>query len=229
MRLPIAVALDVPSLTSALYFTELLGSQIAMVKVGLQSYLRDGNDGVVRIRDAAAGAEIFLDLKLHDIPQTVANAIGSLKNLQPDVLTIHASGGKEMIKAAVEAAAGIQIAAVTVLTSLADADIEVLSNFKVSDLVLRLADQAVSAGCTALVCSPQEVVGIRKVVGSGIRLIVPGVRMATDSTDDQVRIATPASAIAAGADILVIGRPITKARDPLAQIKEIRSSLGESL
>lgn len=225
MRAPIAIALDVSTLSQATTFTQQLGGHVAMVKVGLQSYLRDGNLGVAAIIENLQGAEFFLDLKLHDIPQTVAGAVKSIKHLQPHVLTVHAAGGSEMLKAAVETAADISIAAVTILTSLRQADISVFSEYQIDDLVKRLAEQAVSAGCRAIVCSPHEVKQVRAIVGSEIRLIVPGVRLPGDAAADQARIATPAQTVAAGADILVMGRSILGNSNPIEQLAKITESI----
>lgn len=227
MRIPIAIALDVDSLQQAIAHTSSLANSVAMIKIGLQSYLRDGNAGVQAISAELNGAELFLDLKLHDIPQTVAGAVRSIKKLAPNVLTVHAAGGAAMLKAAVETAEDIDIAAVTVLTSLGDSDVSVFSNKSIPDLVLRLAEQAVTAGCRAIVCSPHEVVKLREAVGSEIRLIVPGVRMPGDDAGDQNRIATPAQAMAYGADILVMGRSILNAADPIAQLELIAHSLRD--
>ncbi len=227
MRIPVAIALDVDSLEQAIQHTSKLASSVAMIKVGLQSYLRDGNAGVQAISAELSGAELFLDLKLHDIPQTVAGAVRSIKMLSPNVLTVHAAGGTAMLKAAVETAAEIDIAAVTILTSLGESDVSVFSTRSIPDLVLRLAEQAVAAGCRALVCSPHEVVKLREIVGNEIRLIVPGVRMPGDAAGDQTRIATPAETLNYGADILVMGRSILNAVNPLAQLEKVAESLRE--
>ena len=152
MRAPIAIALHVPTLLQATTYTQQLAGHVAMIKVGLQSYLRDGNLGTLQIKENLQGAELFLDLKLHDIPQTVAGAVKSIKQLNPDVLTVHAAGGTEMLKAAVETAGEIDIAAVTILTSLTQPDVSVFSDHQIADLVQRLAESAVNAGCRAIVC-----------------------------------------------------------------------------
>jgi len=226
MKAPIALALDVSSIDLAVKFTNLLSSEVEMFKIGLQTYLRDGNDGFKRIKEAAKESKIFLDLKLHDIPQTVSNAISSLKLLQPDIITVHALGGSEMLKSAVAAAGDIEVAAVTVLTSLRIDDVKTFSHMQIEDLVLNFSEQAISAGCSAIVCSPLEVVSIRKAFGNKVKLIVPGVRMPSDSINDQARVATPAQAISDGADVLVIGRPILQAIDPVTQVHSIKKSLS---
>ena len=225
MRAPIAIALDVPTLLQATTYTQQLAGHVAMIKVGLQSYLRDGNLGTLQIKENLQGAELFLDLKLHDIPQTVAGAVKSIKQLNPDVLTVHAAGGTEMLKAAVETAGEIDIAAVTILTSLTQPDVSVFSDHQIADLVQRLAESAVNAGCSAIVCSQHEVKQVRAVVGDQIRLIVPGVRMPADAADDQMRIATPAQTVAAGADILVMGRGILGSSTPIEQIAKVVQSI----
>lgn len=226
MKAPIALALDVSSIDLAVKFTNLLSSEVEMFKIGLQTYLRDGNDGFKRIKEAAKESKIFLDLKLHDIPQTVSNAISSLKLLQPDIITVHALGGSEMLKSAVAAAGDIEVAAVTVLTSLRLEDVKTFSHMQIEDLVLSLSDQSISAGCSAIVCSPLEIAIIRKAFGNKVKLIVPGVRMPNDLIGDQARISTPAQAIADGANVLVIGRPILQATDPVAQVNSIKESLS---
>jgi len=197
-----------------------------MFKIGLQTYLRDGNDGFKRIKEAAKESKIFLDLKLHDIPQTVSNAISSLKLLQPDIITVHALGGSEMLRSAVAAAGDIEVAAVTVLTSLRIDDVKTFSHMQIEDLVLNLSEQAISAGCSTIVCSPLEVVSIRKAFGNKVKLIVPGVRIPSDLINDQARVATPAQTISDGADVLVIGRPILQAIDPVTQVHSIKKSLS---
>jgi orotidine-5'-phosphate decarboxylase len=225
MRAPVAIALDVSTLPQAIAHTKSLGSHVAMMKVGLQSYLRDGNAGISEIKEHLQGAELFLDLKLHDIPATVAGAVKSIKTLDPNVLTVHAAGGFEMLKSAVEQAEHIDIAAVTILTSLSQSDVSVFSDFSIDDLVVRLADLAVRAGCRAIVCSPHEVAAVRNVVGNDVRLIVPGVRMPGDDAGDQIRIATPATAIANGADLVVMGRSILGNIDPIQQVAEVAESI----
>lgn len=226
MRAPIAIALDVPTLSRAVELTDLLGAEVAMVKVGLQSYLRDGNDGVRQIQEKLHGSQLFLDLKLHDIPQTVAGAISSIKSLKPNVLTVHASGGPEMLKAAVIEAEEIDIASVTILTSMSQDDVSVFSDHKISDLVLRLAEVSVKAGCRAIVCSPHEVAALRGIFGDEIKLIVPGVRMPGEAAGDQTRIATPAETIKSGATYVVMGRSLTNENDPVKKLELIKNSLA---
>jgi orotidine-5'-phosphate decarboxylase len=174
----------------------------------------------------ASGVQIFLDLKLHDIPATVASAARAVARLRPRLLTVHAAGGPAMIRAAVEAAAGTPIAAVTALTSLSGEDLNRIGvPGSTADWVLRLAALAVEAGASGLVCSPREVDAVRAEVGPGITLITPGVRPAGADTHDQARVATPEEALSAGADLLVIGRAITGAPDPGAAAAAIAASL----
>jgi orotidine-5'-phosphate decarboxylase len=222
---PIAVALDAPDLETAARWASLVTPHVTTVKVGLELYLRYGPDVVASVRGASR-VQVFLDLKLHDIPATVAGAARAVARLKPAFLTVHASGGSTMIRAAVEAAPGTKIAAVTVLTSLRDADLaEIGLAGPASDAVLRLAAIAVEAGAQALVCSPREVTAVRAEVGPEITLITPGVRPQGADVQDQARVATPEQALAAGADLLVIGRPITGAPDPGAAAAGIAAAL----
>ncbi len=222
---PVAVALDAPDLETAARWAALVTPHVSTVKVGLQLYLRYGPEVVATVRGASRVA-VFLDLKLHDIPATVAGAARAVARLRPDVLTVHAAGGADVIRAAVEAAPGTKVAAVTVLTSLSDADLgRVGMTGSVSDVVLRLATLSVAAGAQGLVCSPREVSAVRAEVGPDVMLITPGVRPAGSAANDQARVATPEEALLAGADLLVIGRPITGAPDPGAAAAAIAGSL----
>jgi orotidine-5'-phosphate decarboxylase len=208
---PIAVALDAPDLESAARWASLVTPHVSTVKIGLELYLRYGPSVVASVR-GASGIQIFLDLKLHDIPATVAGAARVVARLRPALLTVHAAGGKAMIRAAAQAAPDTRIAAVTVLTSLTEDDLAATSvSGSVRDVARRLAVHSVSAGARALVCSPMEVAAVREEVGPDIMLITPGVRPAGSDSQDQVRVATPQEALNAGADLLVIGRPITMA------------------
>ncbi|GAA4625421.1 orotidine-5'-phosphate decarboxylase [Actinoallomurus vinaceus] len=222
---PIAVALDAADLETAAQWAALVTPHVSTVKVGLELYLRYGPDVVASVR-GASGVQVFLDLKLHDIPATVAGAAHAVARLKPAYLTVHAGGGAAMIRAAVEAAPQTKIAAVTVLTSLSEADLAGVGlKGPASDVVRRMAALAVDAGAQALVCSPREVADVRAEVGPGITLITPGVRPAGTATQDQARVATPEEALAAGADLLVIGRPITGAPDPGAAAAAIAAAL----
>ncbi|ROO83901.1 orotidine-5'-phosphate decarboxylase [Actinocorallia herbida] len=222
---PIAVALDTDDIATAVRWTGQVAPHVSTVKVGLELYLRYGREVVTRVREAG-GERLFLDLKLHDIPATVEKAVRAVADLTPAYLTVHASGGTTMIKAAAAAAPETKITAVTVLTSMGEGDLaEIGLAGPADDAVRRLAALAVGAGARALVCSPREVALVRAEVGAGIDLITPGVRPAGSAADDQTRIATPESALAAGADLLVIGRPITRDSDPGRAAAEIAAAL----
>jgi len=222
---PIAVALDAPDLETAARWAALVTPHVSTVKVGLELYLRYGPEIVASIR-GASGVKIFLDLKLHDIPATVTGAARAVARLRPELLTVHAAAGPEVIRAAVEGAPYTTIAAVTVLTSLTEATLEQIGMLgPMSEAVRRLAVLAVEAGARGLVCSPQEVAAVRAEVGPDITLITPGIRPVGSSTHDQARTATPEEALRAGANLLVIGRPITGAPDPGAAAAAIAAPL----
>jgi orotidine-5'-phosphate decarboxylase len=222
---PIAVALDAPDLETAARWAGLVTPHVSTVKVGLELYLRYGPGIVASIR-GASGVQVFLDLKLHDIPATVEGAARAVARLRPDLLTVHAAGGPEVIRAAVAGAPDTTIAAVTVLTSLNDNDLERIGMVgPLTDCVRRLAAFAVAAGARGLVCSPQEAAAVRAEVGPDVILITPGVRPAGSQAHDQARTATPEQALQAGADLLVIGRPITAAPDPGAAAAAIAGPL----
>jgi orotidine-5'-phosphate decarboxylase len=224
-RSPVAVALDAPDLDTAARWAGLVSPHVTALKIGLELYLRYGPDVVASVRGASS-AQIFLDLKLHDIPATVAAAARAVARLRPALLTVHAAAGPAAIRAAAEAAPAARIVAVTVLTSLGEADLGRIGIAgPVSNAVQRLAALAVEAGARGLVCSPHEVATVRKEVGSDILLVTPGVRPAGAASHDQARVATPEQALAAGADLLVIGRPITGAADPGAAAAAIGASL----
>jgi orotidine-5'-phosphate decarboxylase len=222
---PIAVALDAPDLETAARWAALVGPHVSTLKIGLELYLRYGPDAVASVR-GASGVEIFLDLKLHDIPATVAGAARAVARLRPSLLTVHAAAGRAAIRAAADAAPDARIVAVTVLTSLDDADLDRFGLAgPVSSAVRRLAVLAVESGARGLVCSPHEVAAVRAEVGDDTLLITPGVRPAGAAANDQARVATPEEALRSGADLLVIGRPITGAADPGAAAAAIAASL----
>jgi len=228
-KAPIAVALDAPDLATARQWASAVSPYVSVVKVGLEVFLRDGHDAVHVAREAS-DCDIFLDLKLHDIPATVAGAARSIANLSPKYLTVHASGGADMIAAAVQALPDTHVTAVTILTSLNQQQLTEMSfSGNAQDIVRRLAAIAVNAGARAIVCSPQEVAAVRSEVGAGITLITPGVRPLGADAGDQQRIATPQQALADGADILVIGRPITGAPDLAVAAREIAASINPSV
>jgi orotidine-5'-phosphate decarboxylase len=223
---PIAVALDTADLATATRWAQSVAPHVSTVKVGLELFCAEGPGAVEKIR-AAADVDLFLDLKLHDIPATVAGAARSVAALAPEYLTVHASGGPAMVAAAAEALPQTRVVGVTILTSLSAADLERLGIAgPPEEAVLRLARLAVDAGARALVCSPQEVAAVRREVGPDVTLITPGVRPVDAANDDQARVATPQRAIADGADLVVIGRPITGSGDPAAAAEAIVGSLA---
>jgi orotidine-5'-phosphate decarboxylase len=224
-KAPIAVALDAPDLSTAREWAAAVAPHVQVVKVGLEVFLRDGHDAVHVARDAS-GCEIFLDVKLHDIPATVAGAAHAVAKLAPNYLTVHASGGQDMVKAAVEALPDTYVTAVTILTSLSQDQLAAMGwNGSAQDIVKRLAAQSVAAGARAIVCSPQEVAAVRAEVGPETVLITPGVRPAGSDAGDQKRIATPEQALSDGANLLVIGRPITAA----ANIAEAAATIASNI
>ena len=224
-KAPIAVALDAPNLLITQEWAKAVGPHVQVVKVGLEVFLRDGHASVKAAREAS-GCDVFLDLKLHDIPATVNGAAESVSILKPKYLTVHASGGADMIKAAAEAVPDTLITAVTILTSLTQEQLTQMGwAGSAQDIVKRLAAMSVGAGARAIVCSPQEVKAVRSEVGNAAVLITPGVRPAGSDAGDQKRIATPQQAIADGADLLVIGRPITGSSDVAKAAQQIAASL----
>jgi orotidine-5'-phosphate decarboxylase len=221
----IIVALDVATAEEAVALVTKLRSQISHFKVGLQLYTAAG-PGVVR-EIIKLGAKVFLDLKLHDIPNTVAGAVAAANNLGVDMLTIHLSGAESMIRAAIEAAdRHLKIVGVTVLTSQTD---ESLKQTGVGDpmdqQVVRLARLAMKCGVEALVASPREAAILRAEFADRVKIITPGIRPSGAATGDQKRITSPRDAIAAGADYLVIGRPIVADPDPRAALQKILDDL----
>jgi orotidine-5'-phosphate decarboxylase len=195
------------------------------VKVGLELFCHEGPAAVEKVR-AVGELDVFLDLKLHDIPATVAGAARSVAPLAPRYLTVHAAGGPAMVAAAVEQLPETLVAGVTVLTSLGAGDLDRIGLAGPPEAaVRRLARLAVDAGARALVCSPQEVAPVRDEVGPDIVLITPGVRPAGAGAHDQARVATPQQALADGADLLVIGRPITGASDPGEAARQLADNL----
>lgn len=224
MTNPIYLALDLPRLDSAVALAEKVRGHVGGLKLGLEFFCAHGHHGVHEI--AKIGLPIFLDLKLHDIPNTVAAAMQAIHVLEPAIVTIHASGGRAMMEDA-KAAAGenCKVVAVTMLTSLDEGD---LGRIGVSgtphDQVLRLADLAQEAGLDGIVCSGQEVAAVHKRWKNGF-LVVPGLRPADAELGDQKRAVTPRAARDAGASVLVIGRPITRAADPVAAARAIEATL----
>jgi orotidine-5'-phosphate decarboxylase len=227
----IIAALDTTDLAEARGWATTLAPHCGMLKLGLAFYLAHGAAGYRAVSKAAKAAPIFLDLKLHDIPNTVAGAVEAVLPLRPALLTLHAAGGSKMIAAARRAAETAEgprpnLLAVTVLTSLSAAALaETGVPGMPAEQVLRLARRALSAGADGLVCSPLEVAMLRDALGDGPLLVVPGIRPVASLLDDQARTLTPHEAVAAGADWLVIGRPITEAADPAAAAEAIAASL----
>src|ERR1700751_1684487 len=212
----LAVALDLPREDEALKLVDRLGQTCQWFKVGMELYYAAGNSIIQQLRDR--GFNVFLDLKLHDIPNTVAGAVRSATQAGASLLTIHASGGAAMMHAAAEAACAPgspRLLAVTVLTSM---DANELAGVGITaspaDQVLRLARLAQASEIDGMVCSPEEVATLRRETGPDTLLVIPGIRPAGSDVQDQKRIATPAQAIADGASMLVVGRPITRAQDP---------------
>ena len=212
MKAPIVLAVDTPDLEIAKQWIACTQDSVSVYKLGLEFFLTFGQEGVRAIK-SETDADIFLDLKLHDIPHTVKGAASAVSELRPRFLTVHASGGPAMIAAAVSAAPATDITAVTILTSLSEDDL-----FRIGfaspalESAVALASLAVSAGAQAIVCSPLEIAAIRAIVGPDIHIITPGVRPASEAgSDDQKRTMTPQDAISAGASFVVIGRPITQA------------------
>ncbi|MFZ0663105.1 MAG: orotidine-5'-phosphate decarboxylase [Acidobacteriaceae bacterium] len=228
MRDRIIVALDVPHSARALRLVERLDGMIRWYKIGLELYLSEGNAIVETIRDR--GYSVFLDLKLHDIPNTVAGAIRSSSRAGAEMMTLHAGGGPAMMAAAADAAAGLDPApmllAVTVLTSMDVAQLQAVGiTDSPAEQVLRLARTGWDSGIRGFVSSAQEVAMMRRTFPDAT-LVIPGIRPVGAEIGDQKRVATPSEAILAGADYLVIGRPITQAPDPAAAAAAILAELG---
>lgn len=227
---PICVALDTPDAGKAAALAGALRGSVGMVKVGMEQFYAQGRDGYARV--AAAGIPVFLDLKLHDIPNTVAQGLTSLMSLSPApaIVNVHASGGPAMLEAAAEAVDGrAKLIAVTILTSLSDEDIHAAGYdpaARTAEMAVKMAELSKACGLDGVVCSPHDIAAIKQACGTGFLTIVPGVRPAGAQVQDQKRIATPDAARAAGADVLVIGRPITQASDPAAAAAAIARSIG---
>jgi len=212
VKAPIILAVDTSDFEKAIDWIKATEGSVSVYKLGLEFYLNFGAAGVAQVVKRT-GAEIFLDLKLHDIPHTVAGAASAISQLNPRFLTVHASGGRAMVSAAAQAVPNISITAVTILTSLSESDLfEIGYASPALESAVALANLAVDSGAKALVCSPLETAAIRSAVGPDPIIITPGVRpLAEQGGDDQVRTMTPVDAIVAGANYVVIGRPITKA------------------
>lgn len=230
IRSPIILAVDTKDLDTAKNWIEATNDSINVYKFGLEFYLKFGAQGL-RDLSSAGDFKIFLDLKLHDIPNTVSSAVASVADLVPKFLTIHASGGGAMIRAASEAGPDISITAVTVLTSLSDADLnEIGFSRDAQTSAVALAKLASENGARSIVCSPFEANKIRIAVGEKFEIITPGVRPVGAELGDQKRVMTPKEAMSAGANYLVIGRPITdQAKISLDRMRETAASILDSL
>ncbi len=226
----LAVALDFPDAYEAMKLVDSLGQTCQWFKVGMELYYAAGNDIIRQLRDR--GFDVFLDLKLHDIPNTVAGAVRSVTQTGASLLTIHASGGADMMTAAAEAAkapGSPRLLAVTVLTSMDTAQlIGTGITASPADQVLRLAKLARQSGIDGFVCSAEEVASVRAATGPDTLLVIPGIRPAGTAIGDQKRVATPAQAIASGASLLVVGRPITQAKDPGAAADAILDEIAQA-
>ncbi|HEY2068489.1 MAG TPA: orotidine-5'-phosphate decarboxylase [Rhizomicrobium sp.] len=226
---PVFVALDTPDLSEALALASSLKPHVGGLKIGLEFIAAHGPDGVRRI--AALGMPVFADVKFHDIPNTVAGAARETAKLGVSIFNIHTSGGEAMMRAAKEAAASIdptvKIIGVTVLTSLDDAVLEAVGQQGPAPAqVERLAKLAKHSGLDGVVCSAQEIALIRKACGPDFLIVTPGIRPAGADLADQKRVTTPADAMRAGADILIIGRPITAAADPAKAARAIADEIA---
>jgi orotidine-5'-phosphate decarboxylase len=228
---PVFVAIDTTDLEYARVLAARLKPYVGGLKLGLEFFSAHGPDGVRAFADL--GLPIFLDLKFHDIPNTVAGAVRAAANLGVDILNVHAAGGPAMLKAAAEAAhkvnAETKVIAVTVLTSLSDADLEsVGQRGPAGEQVARLAALTRASGLDGVVCSAHEIAVLRAALGPDFLLVVPGIRPKGADLGDQQRVMGPKEALDAGASILVIGRPITAAADPVEAARAIAESLGFS-
>lgn len=222
------LALDLETREEALALLDRLGDSLKWVKIGLQLFTAHGPDFVREVSDR--GYQVFLDLKLHDIPNTVAKAVQSIASLPVDLLTLHASGGGEMMewanKARADHAPDLKLLAVTVLTSMDEAQLRSLNvSATPEEQVLHLADLTIRSGVQGLVCSSLELEPLRNRLGQDPVIVTPGIRPAGSAADEQKRIMTPAAAAAAGSSFIVVGRPILRAEDPAAAAQAIQGDL----
>ncbi len=224
MTNPVYLALDLPQLDAARSLAEKVKDHVGGLKLGLEFFCAHGHHGVHEI--ARVGLPIFLDLKLHDIPNTVAGAMQAIHVLEPAIVTVHASGGRAMMEDAKAAAAlGTKVVAVTMLTSLDERDLRRTGvEGSAHDLVMRLADLAQNAGLDGIVCSGHEVGEVRKEWKEGF-FVVPGLRLGGNAVGDQKRVVTPRQARDDGASVLVVGRPISRADDPVEAARAIEATL----
>ena len=227
----IIVPLDTPRLADALALAARLDPKLCRLKIGKELFVAAGPEAVSRVHER--GFEVFLDLKFHDIPHTVAGACRSAARLGVWMMNVHASGGEAMMRAAREAVDSVarppMLIAVTVLTSLTGRELEHVGfTGSVMENVERLARLARTCGLDGVVCSAQEAAQVRQATGADFTLVTPGIRLAADAPDDQARVVTPREAVRLGANYLVIGRPITGSPDPAATLQSIRDSLDEA-
>lgn len=234
-RQRLIVALDLPTAQAAVRMATTLSGSVGLFKVGSELFTAEG-PGLVR-QLVAAGEQVFLDLKFHDIPNTVRAAAREAGRMGVSMLTVHASGGQKMMEAALEGihAAGSEgraaplVMAVTVLTSLSQEDLHQLRiTDKMEEAVVRLARLAQASGLPGIIASPRELPALRRACGNEFIIVTPGIRPASAGSNDQARIATPGSAITAGADFLVVGRPITQSADPKASAEAIVSEIASA-
>lgn len=232
MTTPVIVALDYPSAPDALDLAQQLSPALCRVKVGKELFTRAGPAVVEQLQQL--GFEVFLDLKFHDIPNTVAGAVRAAAELGVWMVNVHASGGRRMMEAAVAALDAFTsrpiLLGVTVLTSMSEQDLQEMGYLEsMQQRVLRLAALAASSGLDGVVCSAQEATALRAQCGRQFCLVTPGIRLAGDEAADQRRVVTPAEAVAMGSDYLVIGRSITAARDPMAALQRVHAELTQAL
>ena len=220
------IALDVDTLAAAARLVRTLGPAVTWYKIGKQLFTRFGPTAVAQLK--AAGKRVFLDLKYHDIPSTVAKAVGAAAVIGADLTNVHASGGPAMLSAAAAAAAdsGIRVIGVTLLTSLDRTELDAIGiSADPGTQVVRLARLVHTAGLAGVVCSALEIAPLRAACGQDFLLVAPGIRPGTSARDDQRRVMTPRAAAAAGADFIVVGRPVTQAADPAAAAAAILADL----
>ncbi len=220
----VAVALDTDDRDTFSRWCSLFGPRVGVLKVGPRVVLRWGRSAVEEA--AGTGAGVFLDFKFHDIPSAVAGAVGAARELGVSYLTVHAGGGRRMMEAAVEAAGDeVRVLGITVLTHLAPEDLEEMDlPGRAADRVLAWASASQQAGCAGVVCSPLELASLRRRLGPELLLVSPGIRFSDSAGDDQRRVATPSAALRSGADLMVIGRPLTRAADPEAALAALAAA-----
>ena len=231
MNSPIIVALDYPKAEQALALADCLSPDLCRVKVGKELFTASGPALIEQLHQM--GFEVFLDLKFHDIPNTVAGAVRAAAELGVWMVNVHAGGGRRMMEAAAEAlqafTAPPQLIAVTVLTSLSDADLKELGYKETAgERVMQLAALAANSGMDGVVCSARESSALRQARGPGFQLVTPGIRLAGESSGDQRRVVTPAAAIADGSNYLVMGRSITSAEDPVQRLRQVLQELPDA-